>query len=111
MSLLTIFFQFCHRPKSAVLEIPKRFSSPSPHTLAFLTADESQDIDARGSSEQTAEALHMLPNTFLASSENGFVMSRSGADTEATWTCTVPGGLGSLQWDCGPMLQRRTAVA
>jgi len=91
--------QFCHRPKLAIHEIPERFSSPSPDTLAFLMSDDSQDSDARGSSDPTAEMVHTLPNTFLASSENGFVMSRSGDDAEASWTCTVPGGLGSLQWD------------
>ena len=93
------FFQFCHQPKSAIREIPERFSSPSPNTLAFLTSDDSQEIHAHGFSEQAAETMHTLPNTFLASSENGFVMSRSGDEAEASWTCTVPGGLGSLQWD------------
>lgn len=86
--------QFCYRPKSAILRIPERFSFTSPDTLAFITCDEPQEIDACGSSVK----VDMLPHTFLASSENGFVMCRSGDEAEETWTCTVPGGLGSLEW-------------
>jgi hypothetical protein len=93
MSPPNIFSQFYYRSKSAILEVPERFSSPSPDRLAFLTSDESQE--ARGSSNETAEGVDSFPNTFLASSENGFVMSQSG---EMPWTCTVPGGLGALEW-------------
>jgi hypothetical protein len=44
------------------------------------------------------EAIN-LPNAFLASSENGFSLSRSrGGVSEGAWRCTVAGGLAGLEW-------------
>ncbi|KAF9468745.1 hypothetical protein BDZ94DRAFT_1246177 [Collybia nuda] len=87
--------QFFHRPKSG-LEIPKRFSSASPKTLAFIVSPESSP--KINDDPETDEISHLLPDTFLASSENGFVMSRSDGKVEPAWACTVPGGLASLEW-------------
>ncbi|KAH7923826.1 hypothetical protein BV22DRAFT_1035882 [Leucogyrophana mollusca] len=57
------------------------------------------------SSDGATEALpsdiadETLLNTFLASSENGFILSRVGASgAEPAWSCTVAGGSAHLVW-------------
>ena len=45
------------------------------------------------------EAINLLPDAFLASSENGFSLSRSrDGVSEGAWRCTVAGGLAGLEW-------------
>ena len=45
------------------------------------------------------DAIRVLPEIFLASSENGFSLSRScGGLAESAWRCTVAGGLTGLVW-------------
>ncbi|KAI0917578.1 hypothetical protein AcW1_007253 [Taiwanofungus camphoratus] len=44
----------------------------------------------------------VIPDTFLAASENGFIVDRcmrDGEVKEGSWRCTVPGGSFSLEWD------------
>lgn len=46
----------------------------------------------------------VLPDTFLAASENGFMVDRrvddaSAGPREGPWLCKIPGGLFELQWN------------
>ncbi|KAJ7581147.1 hypothetical protein C8J56DRAFT_833097, partial [Mycena floridula] len=78
--------QFFHRPKSRYSTLPTRTNS-NKHSFCFSTSDEHQK-DLETSSQS-------LPNMFLASSENGFILDRPG--TDRAWNCTVPGGLAALE--------------
>lgn len=56
-------------------------------------------VDDMGKAEEA-----MLLSAFVGASENGFVVSRNWdgqaapEGPEATWKCTVAGGLGGLSW-------------
>jgi len=94
--------QLYHRPKSTPTEIPKGYSQPQPNqrTLAFVatSSDEIVPQEVTGSRGDD-DAIRVLPEIFLASSENGFSLSRSrGGVSESAWRCTVAGGLTSLVW-------------
>lgn len=46
----------------------------------------------------------VLEDTFLAASENGFLIDRcvpDGKSDECPWTCKVPGGVAELRWSSG----------
>lgn len=58
---------------------------------------EASEFSGTNEDETNEETVQVLPNTFLASSENGFMLSRPGVDDSA-WRCTVPGGIASLEW-------------
>lgn len=68
--------------------------------MAFAVAP--PDLVATAASD-SAETV-VLEDTFLAASENGFVLDRCGIDGKADehpWTCKVPGGVVELQWGEG----------
>ncbi|KAF8156977.1 hypothetical protein B0H34DRAFT_657786 [Crassisporium funariophilum] len=121
--------QFLHRPSSFPLHIPatllpststeilpSQTSEPdSKQTIAFLTIPEpsSSPLPSSSNSSETETLPLILPNTFLAPSLNGFIVSQptsavshSGEETTSpsdskistTWKCTLPGGLGSIEW-------------
>jgi len=87
-----------HRPISVATEIPTRYLQPQPNkkSLAFVAASSDMPLEIHGSGD---DAIRLLPDTFLASSENGFSLSRSwDGVSESAWRCTVTGGLASLEW-------------
>lgn len=113
--------QFLHRPKSASIQIPPQFlsttyessssSSPLPasahRTFGFLACPEApysppESTDG-GQSHAADETVQIISDTFLASSENGFILSRpetgSDGEGEAAWNCSAPGGLATIEWD------------
>lgn len=89
-----------HRPISVATAIPTSYLQPQPNknSLTFVTASSDMPPEICGSGD---EVIHLLPDTFLASSENGFSLSRSDDGvSESAWRCTVAGGLASLEWPC-----------
>jgi hypothetical protein len=89
-----------HRSTSVATEIPMRYLQPQPDrkTLAFIASslDMPPEMVQQGSGN---DAICFLPDTFLASSENGFSLSRSrNGVSEPAWRCTVAGGLAGLEW-------------
>ncbi len=65
--------------------------APARNTLTFVSAPQSEASFA-GQGEDT---VTVLEHTFLAASENGFVLSR---DAEIAWTCIAPGAQARLAW-------------
>jgi hypothetical protein len=61
------------------------------NTLSFVTAPQCESALA-GQGEDT---VTVLEDTFLAASENGFMLSR---EDEMTWTCVTPGAQARLAW-------------
>ncbi|KAF5367783.1 hypothetical protein D9615_010494 [Tricholomella constricta] len=80
--------QFFHRPKSLKLDVPAAASVP---TIKFLSCAE---VSSDAADAAVGDVV-TVPNTFIGASENGFVLSRPG---EAAWTCTVAGGVASIEW-------------
>ncbi|RDB16060.1 hypothetical protein Hypma_003478 [Hypsizygus marmoreus] len=90
--------QFFHRPKSTIVKAPTRSSLSSINSIQFLTAPETT-LEANTDQAEETESVKIISNTFLASSENGFIICRSDHDeAETAWTCTVPGGVATLEW-------------
>jgi len=90
--------QLYHRPTSVSTEIPTRYLQPHPNkrTLVFVAASNDMPPEMHGSPD---EDTLILPDVFLASSENGFSLSRSrDGVSESAWRCTVAGGLAGLEW-------------
>ncbi|KAF8650341.1 hypothetical protein AX16_005282 [Volvariella volvacea WC 439] len=109
--------QFFYRPRNRTTlsenlidALPRSITSsakePSPlSTLSFATL--SPDFAEEGTLPMptdpererpfiaTNRNFDYLMDTFLAGSENGFMLSRK---LEAPWLCTVPGSLASLRW-------------
>jgi hypothetical protein len=80
-------------------EVPARYMQPllNQRTMAFIAS--SSDMPAEITQLGDDKAVRLLPDTFLASSENGFSLSRSqGGVSEGAWKCTVPGALTALEW-------------
>ncbi|TFK38965.1 hypothetical protein BDQ12DRAFT_722820 [Crucibulum laeve] len=99
--------QFLHHPQTQ-LPIPERYlSSTSSQMLAFLTTPPDQISDLSESSKSGDDII--LDGTFLAASENGFLLSRAPAgvhgeneiigEIEDTWKCSSSGGLGVVEWE------------
>lgn len=103
-SPLPTMIQIFHRSKDTPIIVPSSFLQPHSmsNTLAFLTC--SHDIDLESGADTSLDAtedVQVYPNTFLAGSENGFVLRRAGTgekDKSGRWSCTVPNGLVSLTW-------------
>jgi hypothetical protein len=77
---------------------PKDAAAPTapPHaaarnTLTFVSAPQ-PEASLAGQGEDT---VTVLEHTFLAASENGFVLSR---EAEMAWTCIAPGAQARLAW-------------
>ncbi|KAA1473825.1 hypothetical protein DENSPDRAFT_840322 [Dentipellis sp. KUC8613] len=71
--------------------------------LSFITA--SPEPTAAQEAYEGGDEMHVLEHAFLAASENGFLLGNTGAGAGAeggepaqTWTCTVPGGVVSVEW-------------
>jgi len=78
---------------------PKDAAAPTaaPHataknTLTFVSVPQSESTLAGQGDDDT---VTVLEETFLAASENGFMLSR---DAEIAWTCTTPGAQARLAW-------------
>lgn len=103
-SSLPTVIQIFHRSKNTPIQVPSSFLQPHSmsNTLAFLTC--SHDIDLESGADTSLDAtedVQVYPNTFLAGSENGFMLRRPGIgekDKSGRWSCTVPNGLVSLTW-------------
>ena len=90
-----------HRSKSMSAEVPARYMQPllNQRTMAFIASSSDVPAGITQSHDGVDEAVRLLPDTFLASSENGFSLSRSqGGVSEGAWKCTVPGALTALEW-------------
>jgi len=92
--------QLYHRPRDISTEIPAKYLQPQPkqRSLAFIAAS-SDTLPEPTEIKEGGVITKLLPDVFLASSENGFSLSRSQGETfESPWRCTVAGGLASLGW-------------
>lgn len=103
-SSLPTIMQVFHRSKDTPIKVPSSFLQPHSmsNTLAFLTCSHDVDLESGADTSLAAiEDVQVYPNTFLAGSENGFVLRRAGTgekDKSGRWSCTVPNGLVSLTW-------------
>ncbi|THH19213.1 hypothetical protein EW146_g1907 [Bondarzewia mesenterica] len=96
--------KLCHRSKHAPIKLPSSFLTPSsaadeipPRIIAFMTSA-SDSLTDHSTPTEGPEDVQVYPNVFLASSENGFILSRFEDDfAEATWKCTVAGGVARLE--------------
>ena len=59
------------------------------NTLAFAVSPQTPLVD------EEKEDVTVLEDTFVAASENGFMLRRGD---EATWTCIAPGAQARLTW-------------
>lgn len=89
--------QLCHRSVGASTELPRSLleGNPQRQTLTFLTSLSDVAPD-RLTQTKGQGNIQVFENTFLASSENGFILNR--VDERSTWRCTVGGGLTTLTW-------------
>lgn len=84
--------QLSHQLIDSSVSLPEPSDTQS---LTFLAV--SDNWPAQLPTDLQDEATHILPNMFLASSENGFTLGQPGSEGagyqwETPWTCTVPGG-------------------
>ncbi|KAJ6584799.1 hypothetical protein B0H19DRAFT_1106656 [Mycena capillaripes] len=92
--------QFFHRPKSTIFTIPPEVTHPSGsrHTLGFIACPESRQYTHPVEVEDGV--AHLFHDTFLAGSEGGFISSRAWeGESEASWSCDIPGSLATLSWE------------
>ncbi|KAH9933271.1 hypothetical protein B0H21DRAFT_84025 [Amylocystis lapponica] len=80
---------------------PASTPKPASRTLALTVAP--AEFPPSATTNEDGGAI-VLDGTFLAASENGFVVdrpTRSGenAEAEQSWRCTVPGGSVTLAWE------------
>ena len=59
------------------------------NTLTFVASPQAPLVD------EQEEDIMVLEDTFVAASENGFMLKRGG---EATWTCIAPGAQARFTW-------------
>ncbi|KAJ6557333.1 hypothetical protein DFH09DRAFT_1163812 [Mycena vulgaris] len=94
--------QFFHRPKSTMPTIPQELTHPSSarHTLGFIACPETRQYTHPAAADAGPDGVaHIFHDTFLAGSEGGFVWSRAQqGQSEAPWSCAIPGGLATLSW-------------
>jgi hypothetical protein len=65
------------------------------NTLAFVASPQVDDDAATLVEEGDNDDVTVLEDTFVAGSENGFMLRRGA---EATWTCIAPGAQARLTW-------------
>ncbi|KAF8258886.1 hypothetical protein EI94DRAFT_1669339 [Lactarius quietus] len=83
--------QLFHRPMSSKIA-PAAGALPK-NTLAFVASPQvGHDMVEEVGSE---DDVTVLQDTFVAASENGFMLSRG---SEPTWTCVAPGAQARLTW-------------
>jgi hypothetical protein len=85
--ILTLSEQLFYCPKDTAV-LPH---ATAEDTLTFLAVPQSESALA-GQGEDT---VTVLEDTFLAASENGFMLSR---EDEKAWTCVTPGAQARLAW-------------
>lgn len=79
------------------------YLSPSTHQLRMAVTVARSDSLSDYNPDKDAHTV-VLPDTFLAASENGFMVDRrvddaSAGPREGPWLCKIPGGLFELQWN------------
>lgn len=91
--------QLYHLPKDIVPDAPTYVSDTISNNISLLVAPEMTSVASFGdeiASDLTAGNDRLvIPNAFLAASENGFTVSRG---TQGLWKCVVPGGRASVRW-------------
>ncbi|KAF7299161.1 FIST domain-containing protein [Mycena indigotica] len=80
--------QFFYRPKTTTAEVAATLSRG---TFSFTTVPEA--LLGHNAEEEVADLE--LPDSFLAGSEKGFLVSRG---KETPWTCSIPGSSAVLHW-------------
>jgi len=81
--------QLFHRSHDAAA--PTIIPHAAKDTLTFVVSSESESTPV----EEGGDALTVLENSFVAASENGFML---GNEDETTWTCIAPGAQARLVW-------------
>ena len=112
-----LLFQFLYRASTSRAKLPHTLlSSTNPRSsMAFLTVPDSNHPTSTSYSDVDPTPLH-LQNTFLAASSTGFILSRgrhpigtkqsnlaisstkSNAEYNQPWLCSLPGGMATLAW-------------
>jgi hypothetical protein len=90
-----------YSPIATSPKIPMKYTQPRPNlrTLAFISSSSDIPPDEPHLKAGGGEDVRLLPDTFLAASENGFLLSRNQEGiSEGAWRCTVAGGLAGLEW-------------
>lgn len=82
--------QLFHRPHDAAP--PTIVPDGTKDTLTFVVSPQS---DSTPPAEEGGDAVTVLEDSFVAASENGFML---GNEDEMTWTCIAPGAQAQLAW-------------
>ncbi|KAF8133908.1 hypothetical protein EV363DRAFT_1324918, partial [Boletus edulis] len=90
-----------HLPRGSVQDAPKHFlDSINSNSISLFVAPEMNPTASLGNEiadDSVADSDHsVVPNTFLAASENGFTLSRGA---QGPWKCVVPGARTGLSWN------------
>ncbi|KAN0127973.1 hypothetical protein V8E53_014227 [Lactarius tabidus] len=85
--------QLFHRPRNR--DIVPAAEVLSKNTLAFVASPQVGDDVFAPLEEEGGDDVTVLEDTFVAASENGFMLRRGD---EAAWTCIAPGAQASLTW-------------
>ncbi|KAL4070061.1 hypothetical protein V8B97DRAFT_1967983 [Scleroderma yunnanense] len=93
---LVQMFRLPH-PPTGVMVNPSSSHSHKPSVSLVVIPE----VDSPPPSPPGPHSVHdtVFLNTFIAASENGFMLSRGNSTTSVPWTCTVPGGKVTLTWN------------
>ncbi|TBU33162.1 hypothetical protein BD311DRAFT_785251 [Dichomitus squalens] len=97
---LVQFFVLPPSAKADVLgEAQRRSGAPRSLTFATTSVEELSAASPAEDEDGPEDDTVVLPDVFLAASENGCLVSRAGeSGSEKPWKSVVPGGLTSLRW-------------
>lgn len=91
--------QFLHCPANMQLMVPRSLLPAPQKTVAFLTVPE---LSTSNDASENIDADRICDDTFIASSTQGFVVSRpvnqSAQAKSEPWSSSLPGGIALLQW-------------
>ncbi|TFY73718.1 hypothetical protein EWM64_g10294 [Hericium alpestre] len=91
--------QLFHGPAPGAVDVPKSYLEPQDDHKSMTFIASSMDCPVTAVPQPGSDEVQVIEGTFVASSENGFLLSRcEDGIAEPTWKCTAPGGLARLTW-------------
>ena len=83
-------------------KLATRYTQRNPQTLQKTLSFMASSSDISTPTNNGRDDFHTIFDSFIASSENGFSLSRSrDGVSESAWRCTVAGGQVALEWQSG----------
>ncbi|CAA7268452.1 unnamed protein product [Cyclocybe aegerita] len=111
--------QFLHRSSNKPMQLPNALAESKAQTLSFVTTPEPSPSGPSSPSPEDPDTTVVIPQTFLAPSHRGFVLSRPTGSADAlvmpedttepvdvrkegpipeAWSCSLPGGMASIEY-------------